>query len=198
MPLVVITGGLGCGKSTVLETLRDLGLRTADADTIVHALYRRGESTWRMMVARWGGGILDSQQEIKRQAVADIVFQNPTERLWLEGITHPKVRERILTLEQQEPSPLYVAIPLYDEAGWELPAARIVCVWCTPSLQRQRLRQRGWDDQEIDRRLACQIAPDEKLKRAEFTLVNNYSKEILLSQCRQMVAEIGRTPQKGH
>lgn len=197
MPLVVITGGLGCGKSTVLELLRTLGCRTADADVLAHDLYRRGSPLWQSLVGRWGQEILDSQQEIRRAQVADIVFDNPGERQWLEGQIHPAVQRQILELAGQAVSPLYCAIPLYYEAGWEIPEARIVCVWCQPGLQRQRLRQRGWDDREIDRRLACQLGQDEKLKRADFALVNNSSIEQLRRQCLELLNDIGHSPIQG-
>lgn len=196
MPLVVITGGLGCGKSTVLELLRTLGGRTADADTLAHDLYRRGEPLWRTLVERWGQEILDAQQEIHRAKVADIVFHKPEERRWLEEQIHPAVQRQILELAAPE-VPLYCAIPLYYEAGWEFPGARVVCVWCQPEQQRQRLRQRGWDDREIDRRLACQLGQDEKLKRADFALINHSSIEQLRRQCLKLLNDIGHPPIQG-
>lgn len=179
-----VTGGIGAGKSAVLRLLADLGARTVDADEVVHALYERDQPGQVAVRNRWGDRVLTAAGRVDRAVVAEIVFGNSAELQWLNGAIHPLVQGWIRKLANTSREPLYCGIPLLFETGWDRFVWRSVSVWCSPAVQRQRLRQRGWDEREIGRRLACQMGMDDKLTRGDFAIINNGSWEHLREQCR--------------
>ena len=192
MTLVAITGGIGAGKSTVLSMFGEMGFPTLDADDVAHALYEdKSSPAFLAMLERWGNGILDSAGGIDRKKVAERVFGDDRELSWLNALLHPLVRDEIAhTAASVEPKPLFCAIPLLYESGWHQMADKVVGIWCSPDEQRRRLRGRGWSEAEIDARIAAQLDMDEKLKRADFGIINDGSRESCREQCRLIVAEL--------
>jgi dephospho-CoA kinase len=181
---IAVTGGIGAGKTAVLQVLAELGARTADADDLVHQLYEPGQPGHRAARERWGERILDPDGRVNRPALAEIVFADPNELSWLNGVIHPMVKERIAELASVGPGNLYCGIPLLFEAGWASRMKATISVWCDPETQHRRLRNRGWNDQEIARRLACQMTMDEKLERGDIGIINSGSWDHLREQCR--------------
>lgn len=188
MALIAVTGGIGAGKTTLMHQFRDFGESTADADDIAHSLYEPGEVAYAKIVERWGNGILDEKGCIVRSEVAKIVFTQRDELSWLNELIHPLVRGRIE--EMARGKCLFCAIPLLFESGWQDSCDKVVAVWCPPDVQYNRLRQRGWDDNEIKRRLASQISMDEKMARADYAIMTNCSWECLAEQCRKLLEMI--------
>jgi dephospho-CoA kinase len=121
---------------------------------------------------------------VDRAAIAEIVFADSSELSWLNGVIHPMVQERIGRRAAELEGVLYCGVPLLFEAGWERHMWKTVSVWCDSRTQAERLRRRGWNRREIERRLACQIGMDEKLKRGDYGIVNNGSWEHVREQCR--------------
>ncbi len=192
--LIVITGGIGAGKSTVLAKLKALGHACVDADDIAHGLYTPdGEAT--VAIARhFGAEILSADGTPNRRLLAAKVFGNETELAWLNGLVHPLVRKRIDEAARAVASkPLFAAIPLWYESGWQMEGTTVIAVWCSRETQLARLRQRGWSDDEIARRLATQLSMDEKYARADYGIVTDCS----LERLEEQVAEVARRVTEG-
>ena len=96
MSLIGITGGIGSGKSTVLQLLRELGAAGWDADEAVHELYRAGGEGLRRVAEQWGREVLLADGTLDRKAMAQRVFSCPQERERLEELIHPLVRRHML------------------------------------------------------------------------------------------------------
>jgi dephospho-CoA kinase len=183
---VGITGGPGAGKTAALKVFADLGARTLDADTIVHRLYEPGSALCSLFRERGGPAVLTPSGGADRAAVAAIVFASESELAWLNRMVHPRVR-RIIQDEMTRPGPpLFCAVPLLYEAGWEQDWPLVAAVWCDAATQRKRLHRRGWSDEQIDRRLARQLSMDEKLTRSDIGIINTGSLELLVRQCRSV------------
>lgn len=185
-----VTGGIGAGKTTVLSLLAELGARTVDADDVVHDLYQPGQPGQEAVRERWGNRVLTATGSVDRTALAELVFTAPGELRWLNGVIHPMVQERIAQLASEVPQPLYCGIPLLFEVGWESAVRFSVAVWCAEDTQLERLGQRGWSAEEIRRRRACQLHMDEKLRRSDFAIINNGSREHLGEQCRILKRQV--------
>ena len=184
MTLVVITGGIGTGKSTVLAAFAKLGANCLDTDEVAHRLYEPGQPAWQPIREHFGADVIRPDGTLDRTAVAARVFRNPDELAWLNALMHPLIQRQMLAQEEMAaPEPLFAAVPLWYEIGWSLPGVRVIATWCKPEQQRQRLRNRGWDDGEIDRRLASQLPPDEKLRRADFAILTIDTVQKLERQC---------------
>src|SRR3954454_7074462 len=95
--LIGLTGNIACGKSTVLDLLRDRGAQVLDADRVTHELQAPGQPVYHAIVAEFGSGILSAPAgPIDRRALGAIVFADAAALRQLEQIVHPAVRERIM------------------------------------------------------------------------------------------------------
>jgi len=91
-PVIGLVGGIGSGKSTVAKAFKELGCLVSDSDEAVRELLTKPEVIERL-VSWWGERVLDGEGRINRSAVADIVFEDPSERHRLEGLIHPMLRQ---------------------------------------------------------------------------------------------------------
>lgn len=186
--LVGVTGGMGAGKSRVLEELNTLGARTLDSDDIVHDLYDSPTPQLRNSLReRWSDKVLNADGSINRRYLAETAFRTKNEIAWLNAHVHPIVRNRLKTVANATSEYVFCAVPLLFEVGWEKDMGCTIAVWCDPRTQRERLRQRGWSTAEINRRQAYQMSMDEKLLRADFGLINNGSPALLQKQLERLM-----------
>lgn len=184
--MIVITGGIGCGKSAVLSNFRSLGASCADADDIAHALYEPGAPAFQAIVARFGKDVILADGTLDRREIGRRVFGHPEELAWLDNLLHPLIREELSRLDAQaSPAPFFAAIPLWYESGWSSPETKVIAVWCTPEMQHERLLGRGWDEGEIQRRLASQLSMDEKRDRADYVIQTTGTLEELREKCQK-------------
>jgi dephospho-CoA kinase len=176
---VAITGGIGAGKSELLAAFARHGAATISSDEIVHQLLRENLEVKAAIVERFGDGVLDEAGGIDRRRVAAIVFGDQSELDWLEQLLHPRVSAVYLSWRDElaglpEPPAVCVTeVPLLYEVGGEARFDAVVTVTASPEV-RTRRRLPPLDDR------AARLLPDgEKLRRADFTYVNDGSLEEL-------------------
>lgn len=185
MALIGITGGPATGKSRVVESLADCGAAVADSDQIVHELYSRSQRLRDSVQNRWGTTVFTDRGDVDRRRVAEIVFRSAPDREWLNAQIHPLVWERLVDLERRRsPIPVYCAIPLLFEVGWQDRVDGSVGVWCPEPVQRTRLGERGWSAERIRLCIEAQIPADDKLERADYGIINSGSTQSLHDQCK--------------
>ncbi len=169
-----LTGGIGMGKSTAAELLAKRGAKVCDSDALARELVAPGQPALAEIVEAFGGAVLLGDDSLDRAKVGELVFRDSTAREKLEGILHPRIREawqaRLDCWAAVGERLAVAVIPLLFETQAETSFDRIVCVACSPELQRERLRERGWNEGEIDSRLAAQMAVDEKMKRSDHVI----------------------------
>jgi dephospho-CoA kinase len=182
---VGLTGGLGCGKSTVLHMFGELGAATLSADDVVHALYEPAEPAYGQIVQHFGRAILAPSGHIDRHKLADIVFRDPAQLAILEGIVHPLVlRRQEQWLGEQEhrsdsPNVAMIEIPLLFEKNLQASFHKSVTVVCDDRAQFERFRRRNPElssaeaGKEIQRRSAAQLSPRQKAERADYVIDNS-------------------------
>ena len=91
---VGLTGGIGCGKSTVAAMMRELGCHILDADELAHQVIEPGGTAYDDVVREFGREILDATGRVDRAKLGAIVFADPARRASLEAITHPRIFEQ--------------------------------------------------------------------------------------------------------
>lgn len=191
--IVGITGGIGAGKTTVLAGLAKQGWQTLDSDQVVHDLYRTDDDLRTILRQRWGDATFTADGSLDRPAVARIVFAQAQERQWLEAQVHPRVLACMRNRAATRPPPLFCAIPLLFEAGWQASVAASVAVWCSATVQARRLAERGWSQAERQRRIEAQMSMDEKLELADYGIINNGDRDLLSTQLEQLTETIQKT-----
>jgi dephospho-CoA kinase len=177
-----LTGGIGSGKSTVSALLAAKGAVIIDADAITKELQQPGTEVFDKMVERFGPGIVAADGALDRQAVADIVFNDPEALQDLNGIVHPAVGAETTRriLEQADTDNLVVLdIPLLVEKS-DRPMSGIVVVDVDPEVAVQRLVAfRGFSEADARARMSRQASREERLARADVVIDNSGTHEDL-------------------
>jgi dephospho-CoA kinase len=186
--LVGLTGGIGSGKSTVSSSLAARGAVVIDADAITRELQEPGQPVLAAMVERFGEGILQPDGRLDRQAVADLVFNDPDALADLNAIVHPAVGAEIarrLEAEQGTDHIVILDVPLLVESGRDDLAAMIV-VDTDPEIAVRRLvEQRGFSEADARARISRQASRQERLARADFVIENNGSRAELAARIEE-------------
>jgi dephospho-CoA kinase len=194
MVKVGLTGGIACGKTTILAMFASLGAHTLKADAVAHQLMAPGEPMYERIVTVFGEGILALNGTIARAKLAAAAF--PARIAELNAIVHPPVLsfEDRWMREVGACDPNAVAIceaALLIEAGGLARYDKMIVVTCTMEQKVSRFAERtGMNTEdsgvEVQRRMAAQIPEEEKAKMADFVIDNSGSRE----DAEQRVCEI--------
>jgi dephospho-CoA kinase len=190
-----LTGGIGCGKSTVAAMLRDLDFPVLDADPLAHALLEPGLPAFADTLREFGAGILDMHGRVDRSKLAAIVFQDAVKLAALNRILHPRVRDFIEDQFREWERPGgppggIIEAALLLEAGYRDSLSRIIVVWCRPEQQRERLLARGMPPGQIDQRIAAQMSLEEKRRLATDEIDNSGTLEATRRQVESLAASL--------
>jgi dephospho-CoA kinase len=193
MKLLGLTGGIGMGKSTAAQFLRQHGAQVVDTDELARRLVEPGQPALAEIRAAFGRNLIASDGQLHRDALAKLVFSDPAARRQLEGILHPRIRECWLAqLEtwRREHYPLaVVVIPLLFETQSESHFDKTACVACSPANQHQRLLDRGWTPEQIKQRIAAQWPISQKMAQADFVVWTDGSLEAHAGQIEKIIAQ---------
>jgi dephospho-CoA kinase len=185
MPRIALTGGIGGGKSTVAARFAELGATIIDADAIAREVVMAGTSGLAALVERFGPGILTADGVLDRPKLAKIVFGDDAALADLNGIVHPRIRERMTELLAQVATDGVVVhdIPLLVEGDLTEAAYDAVVVVETPmELRLERLERRGLAREDALSRMAHQASDAERAAIATVVLDNGGSLESLHAQ----------------
>lgn len=144
-PLIILTGGIACGKSAVADRLKTLGIEIVDTDRIAHDLTAPHGAALPALRKAFGDGIFEADGNLNRAVLRDMVFKDPECKTRLEQILHPMIRRQALAALAHAKSPYVVAdVPLFAETGFlREQADRVLVVDCPPDIQKQRLLARS-------------------------------------------------------
>lgn len=191
---VGLTGGIGCGKSTVVKIFAESGWRTVESDAIVKNLLSNHPGVRASLRERWGGAVFAADGAVDRKAVAGRVFSDRAELKWLEDLLHPLVRERWEATVAEEPDGLWlVEIPLLFEKRLETRFDLTVCVGSPPPVVESRMTARGYTGAEIEQRRERQMPLADKIKRADLLISNAGSFEFLKRQTTRLIGQVTRS-----
>ena len=201
MKVIGLTGGIASGKSSVSSLLREkYGAVVLDADEVAHEIAKPGEPLWEAFVSRYGQErVLCADGTLDREAIAEIVFHDSTERNWMDDAAHPLIKQRILDrlaeCKAEDEKLVVLDVPLLYEAGWEKIPDEIWVVYVDPKTQLQRLMHRNKLSENLAwERIASQMSMDEKRRRADVVIDNTGTKEETAAQVQEAV--IQRTGKK--
>ncbi|MDP0500626.1 MAG: dephospho-CoA kinase [Verrucomicrobiota bacterium JB022] len=182
-----LTGGIGCGKSTVLEILQRHGATTAQADLLAREQFDNPE-VLKPLRETFGEGIFGPEGKVDRAALGRIVFSSRERLAKLEALLHPAVRAAWQKI-CDEPHPLVVIeIPLLFEKNLFSSFDLTWCVAAGSQTRHQRLQARGWNDEQIAQREANQWTVAQKMQNADVVIWNEGSLAHLEAQVARALA----------
>jgi dephospho-CoA kinase len=178
MKVIGLTGGIASGKTTITKRLEQLGAALIDADVISRQLMSPGSPVLEEISRVFGTSYIDEKGNLQRKALAQLIFQDPKQRLKLEAMTHPLIRKEIQKqLDQYQKAEQKVAVlsaPLLFEAGLEDLVDEVWVVSLNQEAQVQRLMVRdNLSRNQALNRLAAQISLEERLSKADQIIDNN-------------------------
>ena len=190
MAIVGLTGGIGSGKSTVARLFGELGVHWVDADDVAREVVEPGRPALARIAEHFGEGILTSEGALDRARLRGIVFQEQEERLWLESLLHPVIREELIRQLNPEnyqlPYGLLVSPLLLETDQHEL-VDRIVVIDVPVDVQIERAMARDTNSREqIERIIAAQMPREQRVQRADAIIDNNCPMDEVERQVREL------------
>ncbi|MCW4148048.1 dephospho-CoA kinase [Halomonas sp. 18H] len=176
--IIGLTGGIGSGKSTVARTFGELGIGWVDADDVAREVVAPGEPTLDAIRQHFGPRVINQDGALDRAALREIIFEAPEQRRWLEQLTHPLIRERIIAqLDniQSGPSPYALLVsPLLFESGQAALVNRTLVIDIPTDMQLSRTLERdGVSEANVRAILDAQMSREERCARADDIIDNS-------------------------
>ena len=180
MKTIGITGGVGAGKSAVLEYLADnYNCDIIMTDDVAKGLYTKGSKTYEMMIALIGEDIVDETGEIDKKKLAEIIFASPNKRAALDSIVHPLVKQEVITkvtnnrIENRLDYTFVESALLLDD-HYEVFCDEVWYIDAGEDVRRKRLKDsRGYSDEKIDNILKSQKTKEELVGSCDYCIDNS-------------------------
>jgi len=169
MKVIGVTGGIACGKSTLCNTLRELGAKVWDADAASRELTAPHGKALPAIRQTFGDGVFFPDGTLNRKALGAIVFTDESARQRLNGIVHPLVYEDMEAFlrENSGEQAVFLDVPLLFETGYDKRCDEVWCAWLPPQTQLERLMARdGLTQEEALARISSQMPLAEKAARS--------------------------------
>lgn len=191
---VGLTGGIGCGKTTVADNFHALGVPIIDADQVSRYLVSPGQAALLEIAKVFGRQVIDAHDGLNRKALSDIIFSNPQQKMRLEEILHPLIYGQIeIEIDRLANDPnigcsyCIIAIPLLFETHMSDFVDRILVVDCPETLQIQRVKAR---DQHSDAKILTiinsQVTRQVRCTQADDIIDNSVPKSQLAERVKKL------------
>jgi dephospho-CoA kinase len=197
MYVIGLTGGIGSGKSTVAQMLREHGAVLLSADATGHEVYAPGRPAWQEIVDAFGRDVVAADGTIDRKRLGAIVFADPSELRRLNSITHPRMKELMRgKLEAEAAAGAGVAVleaALLFDAGWDDLTDEVWVTLAPPQVAARRTAERsGLSIDEALARIEAQMSNDQRVARSRVVI----DTDCPLEETRRQVAEEWRRLQE--
>ena len=181
---IALTGGIGCGKSTVCELFTLLNTPVFDTDIIARELVKPGQKALIEIVDYFGSDIIFSDESLNRKALAKNIFNNEKNRLHLESILHPKIQQFIQKkLDQLNACYVIIAIPLLLETKQQSNYDRVLLVDCEEQQQIDRTIMRDKRNlNEVQSIMRSQVSRKDRIAIADDIIDNTQEISTLKTQ----------------
>ena len=178
MLVVVVTGGIGSGKSTAVARFQKQGAAVIDTDVIARELVEHNPTVLNQIIERFGPDILDVAHKLNRKKLRERIFTNTADKQALQDILHPLIYEQALQqieqLKQHVIPYCLLVIPLFVEYQRDYPHDRILVIDCDEQQQIERASRRDRDKVElIQNIIAHQASREQRLAIADDVIENN-------------------------
>jgi len=179
--VIGLTGGIGTGKSTVSQILKDRGFSVIDLDVISHEVIEFS-SVVEKIVQNFGREVLDEDEAgnctISREKLGKIIFADKEKRLALNSIMHPEIlkvmHKKILECKSEKNKIIFVEVQLLFEVQWEKEFDYILLVAAKRDMQVRRVLERDKrSEEEAWNIINSQMSLDEKREKSDFVIEND-------------------------
>lgn len=183
-----LTGGIGSGKSAAAKCFVDLGVHLVDADNAARWVVEPGRPALAQIAEHFGPSVLQADGTLNRSALRELIFKDPQQRVWLESLLHPLIREEIRQyLARAESAYAILVSPLLLETSQHQMVQRVLVIDVPESVQIERTVLRDKTNEEQVRAiLKAQASREERLSRADDVIVNDRDPAWLKSEVERL------------
>lgn len=186
---IALTGGISTGKSTVCNLFKLHGFLTIDADEISHKLLDENSNK----ISSMFGEQYVENNKVLRKKLGTIIFSNEENKLKLEALLHPLIKEEIIKqsrIFESQNKPYFVDIPLFFEK-MNYPISKSLVIYTPKDIQVQRLMKRdNIDEEEALLKISNQMDIEEKKKLADLVIDNSKNLKNLQNEVERIMGEI--------
>jgi dephospho-CoA kinase len=189
---VGLTGGIGCGKTTVADMFAARGASVIDTDQIAHSLTAPHGAAMPALMAAFGAGFATPDGALDRAKMRALVFADPGARTRLEAILHPRIRAATAAAALLATGPYVIfAVPLLIESGsWRDRVTRVLAVDCAEATQVARVMARNaLPEAQVRAIMAAQVTREQRLAAADDVIVNDDGIDALAPQVERLHAK---------
>ena len=190
--VVGITGGIGCGKSSVTDLLKKLNVDIVDADIIARKIVEPGKFALKKIVEYFGTEILLADGSLDRAQLRVIIFSEKEKKDWLEELLHPLIKDEIRA-QIKLASSKYVVLSsaLLLETRQKDLVDIVVVVDIPETLQIERTTLRDGNSSELVKKIVdSQLKRDERLSRADIVIDNSGSLDKLKLKLKELHSDL--------
>jgi len=173
---IALTGGIACGKSSVIQIFKKNAIAIIDLDVIAREVVEPNTQALSELVAHFGNGILNDDQTLNREALRQVLFENNANQKIIEEILHPKILEKMqMGIEKLNVPLVVVEVPLLVEQNLSNLFDRAIVVDCDEQNQLKRLLNR----KNMDEKLAKTIISAQASRKQRLALSKKLPTDIL-------------------
>lgn len=186
---IFVTGGIGSGKSTLMEFLKEKGAGIVLADEVGHENLHNPEMKTELVQA-FGKEILDTNGEIIRSELAARAFATPEDTARMDAITQPRLYEgclrHVVSVGQTHEVVVLEMAILDGRDDFYKHADIVVAVTTSPEVRVRRLMEsRGFSEEDARNRLASQVPEENRLAIADVVFTNDGTLQEFQDQIQQ-------------
>lgn len=197
--IIGVTGGIGCGKTSLTDYFAQLGYPVIDTDQLAKDLMQPKAAGLTAVIEKFGKEYLLEDGSLNRKKLAELIFNNPAKKLELEAVLHPQIRLTAKNLiEEYRPdnSLIFIAIPVIHQLNQpEYQLDYVLLVECDKSNQLARVYNRdGRSSEQIEAIIAQQSTPTQRKEVADYIIYNQGTLKELYQQADTWLEKLKNLP----
>ncbi len=169
--VIGVTGGISSGKSNVISIIKRQGFKVIDCDLINHNLQKINMPIYNAIKEAFGSSYFLDNKELDRKKLGELIFHNENEKLKLNSISHPIIKEEVLKEINKADGIIFVDVPLLYESKFDSLCDKVICVYLNKETQIKRLMERDHIDYSYAKaKIASQMDLDQKRDLADYVI----------------------------
>ena len=192
MDIIGLTGGIGSGKSTATDYVKNKGFLVIDADEIAREITKPGGKILIRLIENFGDEFLDENGELRRRALGNHIFGDKRKENLLNEITHTEIineiKSRLRKAYNEGQTKVFIDIPLLFEVGMDAWCTDTWLITCDEELRIKRVMKRdNIDEKNVRERIESQMDDESKYKKAKYIIYNSGTKEELYQKIDELL-----------
>lgn len=188
-PIIIgITGGIGSGKSTLSERLREIGYSVYDSDLEARRLQNEHPEIQDQLIELFGEDIYNDQG-LNRPVLAKLVFGKPELLAKLNAIVHPVVHTDFMNWIQNHSAEnlLFMESAILFESGFNKMVDKVIVMTASENIRIARVMKRDKvTEEQVKARMSHQMADDKKIENANFVIHSDDCQPLVVKMKRML------------